>query len=156
MCRVQWPLTLAFTFKVIQPLFCNKIARICLTLLCPRHSIYSSAWVVFHIWHKWSIGWEGVSHAMTFELNLYLQGNSAMSLWYNCQNTAYLAMSALQHVYVWMKYFHIWYEWIRECVACNDFDLHLYLRGDLAMAAITHLKCGTFYCIHFTASIVLN
>ena len=28
----------------------------------------------FHIWYKWSIAWEGVSHVMTLDLDLYLQG----------------------------------------------------------------------------------
>ena len=32
----------------------------------------------FHVRHKWSLAWEGVSRAMTFELNLYLQGHSTM------------------------------------------------------------------------------
>ena len=33
----------------------------------------------FHISHKWSLPWEGVSHTMTFDLDLYLQGNSALT-----------------------------------------------------------------------------
>ena len=33
----------------------------------------------FPIWHKWSLAWEDVSHAMTFDLDLYLQGRSAMA-----------------------------------------------------------------------------
>ena len=33
----------------------------------------------FHIWYKWSIAWEGVSHVMTFDLDLYLQGYSALT-----------------------------------------------------------------------------
>ena len=33
----------------------------------------------FHIWYKWSIAWEGVSHVMTFNLDLYLQGHSALT-----------------------------------------------------------------------------
>ena len=33
----------------------------------------------FHIWYKWSIAWEGVSHVMTFDLDLYLQGHSALT-----------------------------------------------------------------------------
>ena len=34
----------------------------------------------FHIRHKWSLAWEKVSHIMTFDLDLYLQGHSAMTL----------------------------------------------------------------------------
>ena len=33
----------------------------------------------FHICHNWSLAW-GVSHAMTFDLNLYLHGYLAMTL----------------------------------------------------------------------------
>ena len=33
----------------------------------------------FHIWYKWSIAWEGVLHVMTFDLDLYLQGHSALT-----------------------------------------------------------------------------
>ena len=29
----------------------------------------------FHIYHKWSLVWEGVLHIMTFDLDLYLQGH---------------------------------------------------------------------------------
>ena len=31
----------------------------------------------FHIWYKWSLAWEGVSHVMTFDLDLFLRGHSA-------------------------------------------------------------------------------
>ena len=34
----------------------------------------------FHIYHKWSLVWEGVLHVMTFDLDLYLQGHSALTL----------------------------------------------------------------------------
>ena len=33
----------------------------------------------FHIWCKWSIAWEGVSHVMTLDLDLYLQGHKALT-----------------------------------------------------------------------------
>ena len=33
----------------------------------------------FHIRHKWSLPWEGVSRTMTFDLDLYLQGRSALT-----------------------------------------------------------------------------
>ena len=33
--------------------------------------------LTFHIWYKWSLAWEGVSHVMTFDLDLYLQGHLA-------------------------------------------------------------------------------
>ena len=34
----------------------------------------------FHIWHKSSLASEGVSHVMTFDLDLYFQGHSALTL----------------------------------------------------------------------------
>ena len=33
----------------------------------------------FRIRHKWSLPWEGVSRTMTFDLDLYLQGRSALT-----------------------------------------------------------------------------
>ena len=33
-----------------------------------------------YIWHKWSLEWEGVLHAMTFALGLYLKGYLAVTL----------------------------------------------------------------------------
>ena len=39
----------------------------------------------FHIWHKWSLAWEGVSHVMTFDLDLYLQGHSTL-FWFGTQH----------------------------------------------------------------------
>ena len=34
----------------------------------------------FHIWHKWPPAWEGVSYVMTFDLDLFLQGYSIVTL----------------------------------------------------------------------------
>ena len=39
----------------------------------------------FHIWHKWSLAWEGVSHVMTFALDLYRQGHSTL-FWFGTQH----------------------------------------------------------------------
>ena len=39
----------------------------------------------FHIWYKWSLAWEGVSHVMTFDLDLYLQGHSTL-FWLGIQH----------------------------------------------------------------------
>ena len=33
----------------------------------------------FHIGHKWSLAWEGVSPVMTYELDLYLSSHSAIT-----------------------------------------------------------------------------
>ena len=46
---------------------------------CPLCNSYSSGWILFHIRHKWSLTREGVSRIMTFDLDLYLQGHSAMT-----------------------------------------------------------------------------
>ena len=56
-CRTQWPLTLTYIFKVIGPL---------LRKLCPLCSVYSSGWILFYIWHKWSLSLEGVSGVTLF------------------------------------------------------------------------------------------
>ena len=32
-----------------------------------------------HIWHKWSLAWEDVSHVTTFDLDLYFQGHSTLT-----------------------------------------------------------------------------
>ena len=34
----------------------------------------------FHIWYIWSQAWESQSHVMTFDLDLYLQGHSTLTL----------------------------------------------------------------------------
>ena len=34
----------------------------------------------FHIWYKWSLAWEGVSHVMIFDLDLYLQCHLTLTL----------------------------------------------------------------------------
>ena len=35
----------------------------------------------FHIWYKWSLAWEGVSHVITFDLDIYLQGHTFSVAW---------------------------------------------------------------------------
>ena len=49
--------------------------------VCPlAFRVRPVAWIdSFHIWYKWSIAWEGVSHVMTLGLDLYLQGHSALT-----------------------------------------------------------------------------
>ena len=42
--------------------------------------IYSSLMDSFHIWYKWSLVWESVLHIMTFDLDMYLQGHSTLTL----------------------------------------------------------------------------
>ena len=71
MCHAQWHLTFTNIFKVIQLWLCNETAIIC-HMSCLLYSTYSSGWI--HICHKRLLVWEGVSYAMTFDLDFYLQG----------------------------------------------------------------------------------
>ena len=65
---------------LIQPWIYNKTAKIW-HILCPLYLKHVEFWMdSFHMWHKWSLAWEGVSCTMTFDINLYLQGHSAMTL----------------------------------------------------------------------------
>ena len=57
----------------------------------------------FHIWYKWSLAWEGVSHVMTLDLDLYLQGHSALTK---------KIVSSLYHLQFWMDSFYIWHKWL--------------------------------------------
>ena len=51
--------------------------------VCPACRVRSWTFTVldgfFPYYHKWSLPWEGVSHTMTFDLDLYLQGHSALT-----------------------------------------------------------------------------
>ena len=48
----------------------------------------------FPIWYKWSLPWEGGSHTLTFDLDLYLQGCLAVSFF------AYFIV----YIHMWHKY----------------------------------------------------
>ena len=41
-CSAQWPLTLTYTLRVVQPWICNKTTKIWHILSCPLYSMYSS------------------------------------------------------------------------------------------------------------------
>ena len=47
---------------------------------------------------------------MTFDLELHIQGHSAMVLQQNCKNMAHLVGSTLQHVQFWMDSFPVWHK----------------------------------------------
>ena len=69
-CRMPWSLTLTYIFKVIHPWVCNKTAKIWHIL--PSLLYSTEFWMnSFHIWHKWSLAWEGVLRTMTCDLDLY-------------------------------------------------------------------------------------
>ena len=55
----------------------------------------------FHIWYKWSIAWKGVSHVMTFDLDLYLQGHSDLT-WNRVRSVSSAVL--VDSFYMW----HIW------------------------------------------------
>ena len=48
-CRMQWPLTLTYIFKIIQPWLCSKTAKIWHILPCLLYSMYRSGWILFLI-----------------------------------------------------------------------------------------------------------
>ena len=56
----------------------------------------------FHIYHKWSLVWEGVLNMITFDLDLYLQDHLVLTL---------KIVSAMWHLQFQMDSFHIWYKW---------------------------------------------
>ena len=56
-CRMWWPFTLTYIFKVIRPWLKKS---------CPLCSVYSSGWICFYIWHKWSLLLEGLSRVAFF------------------------------------------------------------------------------------------
>ena len=64
-------------FKVILPWLWKS---------CPLCNVFSSRSIIpifatnNHIWYKWSLAWEGVLYVMTFDLDLYLQDHSTLTL----------------------------------------------------------------------------
>ena len=87
-CRTQWPLTLTYIFRVIWPWLENRVCSVAFTVLdgffwylAQMITIIRgcvACYVLFRIWK-----WEGVSHTMTFDLDLYLQGHLALT-WKSC------------------------------------------------------------------------
>ena len=59
-----WSVTLTHTFKVIRPWFIKW---------CPLCSVYSSGWIIFFIWHRCSLLWEGVSPVTFFSVSKKLK-----------------------------------------------------------------------------------
>ena len=59
MCRIQWPLTLTYIFKVIRPWLRKS---------CPCRSIYSSEWIIFIFGTKKLLLLEGVSRYDFFRI----------------------------------------------------------------------------------------
>ena len=71
-CYVLWP------WPISSRSFSNEFAIKLLKYVA--HPVVSTIqhiqfWMnYFHIWHKWSLAWEGVSRVMTFDLDPYFQG----------------------------------------------------------------------------------
>ena len=64
----------------------------------------------FHIWHKWSLAWEGVSQGMTIDFDLYPNRHSAVNLRQNCYDMPYFVTSALQCIQFCIDSFHIFFQ----------------------------------------------
>ena len=63
----------------VRPSVCPSV-RPSVRPACRVRSVSSTVMMdSFHIRHKWSLPWEGVSCTMTFDLDLYLQGRSALT-----------------------------------------------------------------------------
>ena len=67
----------------------------------------------FHIWYKWSPAWEDVSHMMTFDLDLYLQGHSALTL----KIVSSVASTVLDGFFPYLVQM---ITSMRRCVTCDD------------------------------------
>ena len=67
----------------------------------------------FHIWYKWSLAWEDVSHVMTFDLDLYLQGHLALTL----KIVSSLASTVLDGFFPYLVQM---ITSMRRCVTCDE------------------------------------
>ena len=78
----------------------------------------------FHISQKWSLPWEGVSHTMTFDLDLYLQGHSALE-----NRVRSVASAVLDGFFIYLAQM---ITIIRGCVACYVFfqNLKIWIFGN--------------------------
>ena len=65
----------------------------------------------FHVSHQWSLTWEDTLWAMTFDLDLYPQGHSAMTLHKPAKIWHILLCPTLQHIQFWMDSFHFRHKW---------------------------------------------
>ena len=65
---LNWKLEFLAIFEKLSALTLKKVIWPWPWKSCPLCSIY-----------KWSLAWEGVSHVMTLDLDLYLQGNSTLT-----------------------------------------------------------------------------
>ena len=107
----------------------------------------------FHISQKWSLAWEGVSHIMTFDLDLYLQRHSAMTwhawlLKYVTSCVCSTAHTVLERFFLYLAQMitSMW-RW----VACNDFwPWRIFSRSFSHDFAIKLLKYSTSCLVHST------
>ena len=113
----------------------------------------------FHIRHKWSLQWERVSHATTFDLDPYFQVHSAT----NCDKTAkiwHILLCPLYSMYSsgWiLPYLAQMITSMWGYVACNDlWPWIISLRSFSHDFAIKLLKYGTSCHVGSTAHTVLD
>ena len=112
----------------------------------------------FHIKHKWSLAWQGLFRTMTFDLDIYLQGHSAMTLQLNCKNVTSCHVRSTAHTVLdgFCPYLAKMITSIWRCVACKDLwpwsTSSGSFRHDFAMKL---LKYDTSCHVHSTAVIVL-
>ena len=101
-----WPLTLTYIFKVIRPWLRKS---------CPLCSVCSSGWILFLIWHKWSISLEGVSRVTFFS------ESANLNFWQIFEN--FRPWPCKKKSTVLDGFFPYWAQMItsmRGCVAYND------------------------------------
>ena len=109
--------------------------------------------------HKWSPSWDGVSCIVTFDLALYLQGNSAMTaiklLKYGTScHVRSTACTVLDGCFLYLAQMIIS---MRGCVMSNDlWPWPLSSRAFSHNFIIKLLKYGTFCRFPFTACTFLN
>ena len=71
-----------YWFHSVRPSVCPSVRpSVCPSVPHAVSALYHlQLWMdSFHIRHKWSLPWEGVSRTMTFDLDLYLQGHLALT-----------------------------------------------------------------------------
>ena len=65
------------------------------------------------MWYKWSLAWEDVLHVMTFDLDPYIQGHSALTL----KIVSSVASTVLDGFFPYLVQM---ISSMRRCVACDD------------------------------------
>ena len=159
--------SLAFIFKVFQPCFCSKTAKIWHFLWCPLISTCSTGWILT-IFVTWSLACDILWHTMIFDLYLSSWSFSHDFAIKLLKHGMPCNVSSTGHT-VLNRFFHIWHfgkndHYPSEGVSCAmTFDFDLYLQSlccDLAMKcflggeefseqAILYLLVSSLMCLRF-------